>query len=113
MVVEDERHIRELVVDTLFDCGYDVLEAKNGREAYDLACKENPDLILLDAMMPEHERLSSLGEAQGEHANQSYTRRNVNGGRGVGRRKNQTPRRDRPFAPEISLKFPEVLNPPD
>ena len=53
MVAEDERHIRELVVDTLFDCGYDVLEAKNGREAYNLACKEIPDLILLDVMMPE------------------------------------------------------------
>ena len=53
MVAEDERHIRELVVDTLFDCGYDVLEAKNGREAYNLACKEIPDLIILDVMMPE------------------------------------------------------------
>lgn len=53
MVAEDERHIRELVVDTLFDCGYDVLEAKNGREAYNLACKEIPNLILLDVMMPE------------------------------------------------------------
>ena len=53
MVAEDERHIREFVVDTLFDCGYDVLEAKNEREAYNLACKEIPDLILIDVMMPE------------------------------------------------------------
>ena len=53
MVSEDEQHIRELVLDTLFDCGYDVLEAKNGREAHNLACKEIPDLILLDVMMPE------------------------------------------------------------
>ena len=53
MVAEDERHIRELVVDTLFDCGYDVLEAKNRREAYNLACKEIPNLILIDVMMPE------------------------------------------------------------
>ena len=53
MVSKDEQHIRELVLDTLFDCGYDVLEAKNGREAHNLACKEIPDLILLDVMMPE------------------------------------------------------------
>ncbi len=53
MVAEDERHIRELVVGTLFDYGYDVLEAKNGREAYNLDFKEIPDLILLDVMMPE------------------------------------------------------------
>jgi len=30
MVAEDERDIRELEVDTLFDRGYDVLETKNG-----------------------------------------------------------------------------------
>ena len=53
MVAEDERDIRELVVDTLFDRGYDVLETKNGSETYNLACKEIPDLILLDVMMPE------------------------------------------------------------
>jgi CheY-like chemotaxis protein len=53
MVAEDERHIRELVVGTLFDYGYDVREAKNGREAYNLDFKEIPDLILLDVMMPE------------------------------------------------------------
>jgi CheY-like chemotaxis protein len=41
------------VVGTLFDYGYDVLEAKNGREAYNLDFKEIPDLILLDVMMPE------------------------------------------------------------
>jgi flagellar protein FlaH len=53
IVAEDERDIRESVVDTLFDRGYDVLETKNGQETYDLACKEIPDLILLDVMMPE------------------------------------------------------------
>lgn len=60
MVSEDEQHIRELVLDTLFDCGYDVLEAKNGREAHNLACKEIPDLILLDVMMPEMNRFQVL-----------------------------------------------------
>tara|TARA_B100001964_G_C14197080_1_gene583947 strand:+ start:250 stop:1401 length:1152 start_codon:yes stop_codon:yes gene_type:complete len=53
LVAEDERDIRELVVDTLFDRGYDVLETKNGSETYNLACKELPDLILLEVMMPE------------------------------------------------------------
>jgi archaellum biogenesis ATPase FlaH/CheY-like chemotaxis protein len=52
LVAEDERDIRELVVDTLFDRGYDVLEAEDGKNAFALACKELPDLILLDVKMP-------------------------------------------------------------
>ena len=52
LVAEDERDIRELVVDTLFDRGYDVLEAEDGKNAFALACKELPDLILLDVIMP-------------------------------------------------------------
>ena len=52
LVAEDERDIRELVVDTLFDKGYDILESKDGREAVDIAIKEAPDLILLDVAMP-------------------------------------------------------------
>jgi CheY-like chemotaxis protein len=52
LVAEDERDIRELVVDTLFDKGYDILESKDGREAVDIAIKEAPDLILLDVTMP-------------------------------------------------------------
>jgi DNA-binding response OmpR family regulator len=52
LVAEDERDIRELVVDTLFDKGYDILESKDDREAVDIAIKEAPDLILLDVTMP-------------------------------------------------------------
>jgi len=52
LIAEDERRIRELVVDTLFDCGYDMLESKDGGETYQKACRELPDLIILDVMMP-------------------------------------------------------------
>lgn len=52
LVAEDERDIRELVIDTLFDRGYDVLESKDGRETVQTANQEVPDLILLDVMMP-------------------------------------------------------------
>jgi len=52
LVAEDERDIKESVVDTLFDRGYDILESKDGREAVDIAIKEVPDLILLDVTMP-------------------------------------------------------------
>ena len=52
LVAEDERRIRELLVDTLFDLGFDVLESADGGDAYKKACQEIPDLILLDVMMP-------------------------------------------------------------
>ena len=52
LVVDDEQDIRDLLVDTLVDAGYDVIEARNGGEAFELACQEYPDIILLDVWMP-------------------------------------------------------------
>jgi len=52
LVAEDDRYIRELLVDILFDAGYDVFQAKDGGAALDQAAKERPDLILLDVWMP-------------------------------------------------------------
>ena len=52
LVAEDEQDIRELVVDTLFDRGYDVIEARDGKEAVQIAKREDVDLILMDVMMP-------------------------------------------------------------
>ena len=52
LVAEDDRHIRELLVDILFDAGYDVFQAKDGGAALEQAVKERPDLILLDVWMP-------------------------------------------------------------
>lgn len=52
LVAEDEQDIRELVVDTLFDRSYDVLEARDGREAVQIAKREEIALILMDVMMP-------------------------------------------------------------
>ncbi|MFB3060831.1 MAG: response regulator, partial [Candidatus Binatia bacterium] len=53
LVAEDERRIRDSFVDILVYAGYDVIEAGDGRTAFELALRERPDLILLDLMMPE------------------------------------------------------------
>ena len=53
LVVDDERDIRNLLIDILVDAGYDVIEAKDGATALDQAVQEKPDLILLDVRMPE------------------------------------------------------------
>ena len=52
LIAEDERDIRESFVDILVYAGYDVIEAEDGGTAFELACREHPDIILLDVMMP-------------------------------------------------------------
>jgi DNA-binding response OmpR family regulator len=52
LVVDDERPIREVVTLFLARAGYEVVRATNGREAIELASKENPQLIILDMRMP-------------------------------------------------------------
>lgn len=53
LVVDDEPRFVRLVEANLTTEGFEVLKAKNGQQAVDLAVTEKPDLILLDVMMPE------------------------------------------------------------
>ncbi len=53
LVAEDERDIRDLIAFTLQFAGHQVLTAANGEEAYQVALKEIPDLILSDVRMPK------------------------------------------------------------
>lgn len=52
LIVEDEDILREISKDYFIDAGYDVLEAKDGKEALTIFEKANVDLIVLDIMMP-------------------------------------------------------------
>jgi len=52
LVVDDEIHIVHVVAIKLRNNGYEVLTANNGAEAYELACSENPDIIVTDFQMP-------------------------------------------------------------
>lgn len=52
LVVDDEPAIREYLKMVLTETGYTVLVAADGREALPVAVQEQPDLILLDIMMP-------------------------------------------------------------
>jgi putative two-component system response regulator len=53
LVVDDEPANRELMEALLEPQGYTVLTAENGQEALDLFAKHQPDLLLLDVMMPK------------------------------------------------------------
>ena len=52
LVVDDDPQIRRVLQATLSGNGYDVIEAKNGKEAISAVLRERPDLILLDVNMP-------------------------------------------------------------
>jgi DNA-binding response OmpR family regulator len=52
LVVDDEPAIRTLCRVNLGLAGMEVLEAANGRAAVEVALAEQPDLILLDIMLP-------------------------------------------------------------
>ena len=53
LIAEDEPDILEVLQYNLEKEGYNVITADNGKEALQLAIKHQPDLILLDIMMPE------------------------------------------------------------
>lgn len=53
LIVDDERRMVSLLQSYLQQEGYRVVTAFNGREALSVAQTENPDLVVLDIMMPE------------------------------------------------------------
>ncbi len=53
LIVDDEVFVRVIIKDSLKSREFIILEGNNGQEAIELAIKEIPDLILLDAMMPK------------------------------------------------------------
>ena len=53
LVVEDERNIVDILTFNLAREGYDTLEALDGAAGLRLALEQDPDLILLDLMLPK------------------------------------------------------------
>src|SRR5438270_1520452 len=52
LVVDDEPQLRRVMLATLTDLGYTVVDAKSGEEALERFREEQPDLVLLDLNMP-------------------------------------------------------------
>lgn len=52
LIADDEPNIRNILDFTLHAEGFDVVSARNGDDAFTLALGEQPDLIILDVMMP-------------------------------------------------------------
>lgn len=62
LIADDEKDLRQLLNDQLTCAGYNVIQAEDGRQAMELFLKENPDLAILDVMMPGMDGLSVLSK---------------------------------------------------
>lgn len=59
LVVEDYPDTRSFMKFVLEDCGYEVMEAENGKEAVESVKSHVPDLILMDMSMPVMDGLTA------------------------------------------------------
>ena len=66
LVVDDEVDIVNLLVDDLSDDGFDVISADNGATALEQIYREQPDVVLLDLMMPVLNGYEVLRELRGD-----------------------------------------------
>ena len=52
LIADDEPDVLDLVRTLFSKTGYEVIEAKNGAQAWDLVRQHRPDLVLVDYRMP-------------------------------------------------------------
>lgn len=60
LIVEDESEIQRVLTDRLLQEGFEVINATNGEAAVAAAHKHEPDLILLDIIMPVMDGITAL-----------------------------------------------------
>ena len=60
LVVDDDPHTRNLLRDLCEASGYRVVQAEDGVECLEKLPKENPDMVLLDVMMPRKDGFAVL-----------------------------------------------------
>jgi two-component system KDP operon response regulator KdpE len=62
LVVDDEQRILNFLSSKLKASGYDVLTAGNGKDALEQVQAQDPDLVVLDIMMPKMDGFETLKE---------------------------------------------------
>lgn len=60
LIIEDEGLIVRMYSKKLEIDGYDYITADNGKDGYNMAVAQKPDLIMCDVMMPEQDGLTTL-----------------------------------------------------
>jgi len=62
LMVDDDPLMHKLYKHHLDRAGYQMISAMNGREALEVADREQPDLIIMDVMMAEMDGLTAVRE---------------------------------------------------
>jgi CheY-like chemotaxis protein len=62
LIVDDQPFMVRLIQHNLERAGFELLTARNGREAVELAQQALPDLVVMDVMMAEMDGLKALAE---------------------------------------------------
>ncbi len=70
LIVEDEPDTRRVLKARLQSAQFDVLEAEDGLAGIDLAAKEQPDIILMDIMMPRMDGVEAYAALKADPATQ-------------------------------------------
>jgi two-component system, chemotaxis family, chemotaxis protein CheY len=60
LIVDDEDQIRQLIRETLEQAGYEVCEARDGKEGLDRYRAKAADLVIMDILMPDQDGLESI-----------------------------------------------------
>ena len=64
LVVEDDKFLRELIIQKLLSEGYSTAEAVDGEEGIKKIAEEKPDLVLLDIILPGIDGFEVLKQAK-------------------------------------------------
>ncbi len=62
LIAEDDHSLARVISEKFIQEGFEVFNAYNGIECVEVALKENPDIVLLDIIMPKLDGLRALKE---------------------------------------------------
>ena len=62
LLVDDEKDLLTVIGLTIESWGYEVMKASSGKEALQILKDKNPDLMILDYLMPEMDGIATLQE---------------------------------------------------
>jgi two-component system, OmpR family, response regulator RpaA len=68
LIIDDDENIRRLVSFNLSMEGHEIIQAENGKIGYQTAGKEQPELILLDVMMPVMDGIETVKKLKTDEA---------------------------------------------
>jgi CheY-like chemotaxis protein len=71
LVVDDEPYMLRFIQLLLERDGYQMITARNGQEAIEVALRESPHLVIMDAMMPKMDGLTALRQLKHEPSTRS------------------------------------------